>query len=34
VINSESGLVNCYYTIYGERKDVGKLIIEPKRNSL
>jgi hypothetical protein len=34
VINSESGIVNCYYTIYGERKDVGKLIIEPKRSSL
>jgi hypothetical protein len=33
-INSESGIINCFYTIYGERKDVNKLVIEPKRSSI
>jgi len=28
VINSESGVISCFYTIYAERKDVDKLIVE------
>jgi len=28
VIGSETGIINCFYTIYAERKDVAKLIVE------
>jgi len=28
IIGSETGIINCHYTIYGERKDVAKLIVE------
>jgi len=28
IINSATGIINCFYTIYAERKDVDKLIVE------
>jgi len=28
IIGSASGLINCYYTVYAERKDVAKLVVE------
>lgn len=29
-INSKSGYVNCYFMVYGERKDIPKILIEYK----
>jgi len=33
VKNRESGSIQCYYTVYGERKDMNKLIVEYEGNS-
>jgi hypothetical protein len=27
-VNSESGAIDCFYTVWGERKDVGKMPVE------
>lgn len=32
-INSTTGYVNCFYIIYGERKDIDKIVIEYKKSN-
>jgi hypothetical protein len=34
VKNREGGVINCYYTVYAERKDYQKLIVEYKGESI
>jgi hypothetical protein len=30
-VNSTSKPIDCFYTVYGERKDIGKLTVEPDK---